>query len=108
MLGVGDDVAGFIANHHAFYGRSGAADGRVVGQNTPLGARILAVADAFVTMTSDRCYQPKQSLSGAVGELRRHSGDQFDPAVVDAVSHVLTSETAVPMDRGLTAEPLLV
>ncbi len=51
----------------------------------PLGARILNVADAFVTMTSGRPYQSACSPESALRELKRHRGKQFDPMVVDAV-----------------------
>jgi len=47
-------------------------------------ARILAVADAFDALTSDRPYRPKHSKEDAVKEIVRCSGTQFDPTVVDA------------------------
>jgi HD-GYP domain-containing protein (c-di-GMP phosphodiesterase class II) len=51
---------------------------------TPLGARILAVADAFDAMVSTRIYRPARSYEEAVEEILRCKGAQFDPDVVDA------------------------
>jgi HD-GYP domain-containing protein (c-di-GMP phosphodiesterase class II) len=49
-----------------------------------LGARIIAVADAFDAMTSNRPYRSAMSTGQAVKEIRNFTGTQFDPAVVDA------------------------
>lgn len=56
----------------------------LAGEAIPLGARILAVVDAFDAMTSDRPYRPGLPPAAAVEELRRESGRQFDPRVVAA------------------------
>lgn len=53
------------------------------GEEIPLGARIFAVADAFDAMISDRPYRKALSLEAALEEIRRRSGTQFDPKVVD-------------------------
>ncbi len=55
----------------------------------PLEAKILAVADSYEAMTTDRCYRPSIGRDRAVAELRRHAGTQFDRAVVDAFLQVL-------------------
>jgi HD-GYP domain-containing protein (c-di-GMP phosphodiesterase class II) len=47
-----------------------------------LGARILAIADTFDAMTSDRPYRAAQSISSGRREIQRHSGQQFDPDIV--------------------------
>jgi putative nucleotidyltransferase with HDIG domain len=54
------------------------------GDDIPLGARIIAVVDAFDAMTTTRPYRAALPVDDAVGELRRQSGRQFDPRVVDA------------------------
>ena len=51
----------------------------------PLGAKILAVADAFDAMTTDRPYRTKMSFNDAIAEIERKSGTQFDPAVCAAL-----------------------
>lgn len=61
----------------------------LAGEAIPLGARILAVVDAFDAMTSDRPYRPGLSPDAAVEELRREAGRQFDPGVVAAFLAVL-------------------
>ena len=61
---------------------------RLKGQEIPLGARIIAVCDAFDAMTSDRPYARALDPADALDELRRGAGTQFDPKVVDAFSSV--------------------
>ena len=54
----------------------------------PLGAAVLCVADAFVTMTSNRTYRPAHQPGEAMLELHRQRGSQFDPDVVDAAARI--------------------
>ncbi len=91
LLGVDRVTAEFIRYHHARFDRRGAIR-RDPDRTVHLGAGILAVADAFVTMTSYRPYQPVRSFVGAVGELQKQVGKQFDPDVVSAVPHALLTE----------------
>jgi len=56
----------------------------LAGEEIPLGARIIAVVDAFDAMTTDRPYRRAVSAERAVAELRAEAGRQFDPAVVEA------------------------
>jgi len=58
------------------------------GDDIPIGARILMVADTLDAMTSDRSYRRALSLDTAIAELRRHAGGQFDPEVVAAVERL--------------------
>lgn len=74
------EVATMVRYHHERYDGSGYPDG-VKGQNIPLEARILAVADSFDAMTSDRPYRPALDYSVAKQELVKCSGTQFDPEV---------------------------
>jgi len=77
------DVILAIKYHHEHWdGREGVF--RLKGQEIPVMARILAVADAFDAMTSDRPYRKRKSKEHAVKEIVRCSGTQFDPSVVDA------------------------
>jgi two-component system cell cycle response regulator len=57
---------------------------RLAGGEVPVGARIVAVADAFAAMTAPRPYRPARSADEALEELRAAAGTQFDPAVVEA------------------------
>jgi diguanylate cyclase (GGDEF)-like protein len=61
----------------------------LAGDQIPLGARIIAVCEAFTAMTSPRPYAPQLTVPEAVAELRRCAGSQFDPAVVDAFSELV-------------------
>jgi diguanylate cyclase (GGDEF)-like protein len=64
------------------------------GAAIPIGARIIAVCDSFDAMVSERPYKPGRTTSAALAELRRCSGTQFDPAVVDAFCAVVADELA--------------
>jgi putative nucleotidyltransferase with HDIG domain len=73
-----------IRHHHEWFNGSGYPD-RLEGESIPLGARILHVADAFEAMTSPRPYRPKPlSPEAALREIRKFTGVQFDPKVVEA------------------------
>ena len=90
MLGADPVAADYIRSHHARCDGPGAVESR--DHPIPQGARILGIADALVTMTSYRSYQPGRSFTGAVRELQRESGGQFDPEVVAAVPRALLSD----------------
>jgi HD-GYP domain-containing protein (c-di-GMP phosphodiesterase class II) len=71
----------YVLYHHERWDGSGYPTGRA-GEQIPLEARVLAVADAFDAMTSDRPYRPALSRREALAEVERCSGTQFDPAIV--------------------------
>jgi diguanylate cyclase (GGDEF)-like protein len=75
------------ASHERFDG-AGYPD-NLAGEDIPLGARIIAVCDAFDAMIANRPYRAARTVEEALDELRRCSGTQFDPAVVDAFCEVL-------------------
>jgi len=83
-----------IRHHHEYYDGSGYPDG-LAGQNIPLGARIIAVADAFGAMTTDRPYRNALTIDEAVKELGKFSGIQFDPDVVDAFIFIIKQKGIV-------------
>jgi len=56
----------------------------------PLGARIIKVADAFDAMTSERAYRPAMTIEQAVQLLKKDSGDQYDPKVVQALTDLIS------------------
>jgi putative nucleotidyltransferase with HDIG domain len=74
----------------------------LLGDNIPLDARIVHVADAFDAMTSARAYRPARAAAVALVELQRYSGSQFDSASVDALREALAQSSSVP-ERQLEA-----
>ena len=82
------EAAGVVRSCHEHWDGSGYPD-RLAGSDIPLGARIIAVCDAYDAMVSDRPYRSRMSPEVALEELRRCAGRQFDPAVVDAFAGVL-------------------
>ncbi len=83
-----------ILSHHENWDGTGYPRG-LAGEAIPLGARILAVTDAYDSMVRGRPYRTARSRGEAVEELRRHAGGQFDPQVVDALGRVLARDEAV-------------
>lgn len=77
-----------VRSSHERWDGGGYPDG-LAGDAIPLAARIVAVADAYSAMTSDRPYRRALSEGCARGDLRANAGRQFDPAVVDAALAVL-------------------
>ena len=77
------EVIPIVYHHHEHFDGTGYVAG-LSGEGIPLGARILAVADAYVAMTSDRPHRGAMSRAEAIAELREGSGNQFDPDVVTA------------------------
>jgi putative nucleotidyltransferase with HDIG domain len=77
-------IRSMVRNHHERYDGSGYPDG-LKGDDIPLAARIIAVADTYDAITSDRCYQPGRPPLESVPILRRLSGVQLDAACVDAL-----------------------
>ena len=70
--------------HHERYDGSGYPNG-LKGRQIPIGARIMAVADAFEAMVSSRPYKnTNTSIAQAIKEIENNKGSQFDPEVVDA------------------------
>lgn len=69
-----------IRHHHERYDGEGYPD-RLMGKKIPLGARILAVCDAYDAMISERPYRKAMSVKKALEELKKHSGTQFDPLI---------------------------
>ncbi len=99
--------------HHEHYDGTGYPDGKA-GEEIPLAARILAVADALDAMTSERPYRGPRSLVEAFEEIRACAGTQFDPRVVEAVlaarpllEEVLLSERKENHNSRRLPEPIL-
>jgi diguanylate cyclase (GGDEF)-like protein len=79
-----DDIRSWILFHHERPDGRGYPEG-FPWEDVPLEARVLAVADAYEAMTSERPYRPALAADEAAGELRRGAGRQFDPRVVEAL-----------------------
>lgn len=77
-----------IRHHHERYNGKGYPD-RLKGENIPLLARIVTVADAFDAMISDRPYRKTMNIQEAIEELKRGKGTQFDPKIVDVFCKML-------------------
>jgi putative nucleotidyltransferase with HDIG domain len=82
--------AEIVRHHHEWYDGRGYPDG-LHGEKIPLGARILAVADAYDAMTTDRPYRKALTTAAAIDELLAGRGTQFDPEIADALISVLQS-----------------
>ncbi len=72
-----------MASHHAFYGGHARDPDLPMGDKIPLGARLLCIADSYDAIVSDRVYRSGRSHQDAIDELRRCSGTQFDPKLVE-------------------------
>ena len=77
------ELTEIIQSHHAFYGGKSRHTSLPTGKDIPLGARILAIADTFDAIVSDRVYRKGRTPSEAFAELRRCSETQFDPDIVE-------------------------
>src|SRR5205823_1550360 len=100
-LGFLTDAVPSIRHHHERYDGAGYPD-RLAGEEIPLGARIIHVADAFDSIVATRVYRPARGLENALLELRANAGSQFCPRCVGALEHLVEHDaTAVR-----TAPPL--
>ena len=88
-----EEVAKLVRSSHERYDGRGYPD-RLLGEEIPIGSRLVAVCDAFQAMTSDRPYRPAVSVEDAIQELHRCAGHQFDPVVVHAFTQVVTGVRA--------------
>ena len=77
-----DDILPAVLHHHERWD-GGGYPGRLVGEDIPIIARIVALADAFDAMSSTRTYRSARPREFVLAEIRRCSGTQFDPALVD-------------------------
>lgn len=83
-----------VRHHHERFDGSGYPDG-LGGERIPLGARILAVVDAYAAMTSERPYRPALSMAQALRALREGAGKQWDPDLVHRWVRIVQGKKAV-------------
>lgn len=88
-----EEILKAVRHHHERYNGKGYPDG-LSGEQIPLGARILAVADAYDAMTSERSYRKAMSDETACTEIERGKGTQFDTEVADAFLRTKKSATS--------------
>jgi diguanylate cyclase (GGDEF)-like protein len=89
------DAVPIILHHHERYSGHGYPFG-LRGNDIPLGARIVAIADAYDAMTNDRPYKRAMSHDAAINELRRHAGTQFDPELVTLFCDLFANVAPIP------------
>lgn len=87
------DIAAIVRHHHERFDGNG-YPGRLHGTKIPLGARIIAIADAFSAMTNDRVYRKAIGVEQAWDEIVANAGTQFDPALVELFEGIVGLEVA--------------
>jgi putative two-component system response regulator len=97
------DIAKIVRHHHERFDGQGYPD-RLRGMDIPLGARIIAVADAFSAMTTNRVYRAAISIEAAWAELRAHAGSQFDPGIVELFERAVDIAGLVARDDSAARE----
>jgi putative two-component system response regulator len=106
-LRVARDIAPIIRHHHERWDGRGYPDG-LRGERIPIGARIVALADAYDAIVRGRPYRPARSHEEAIEELRRCSGSQFDPALVPLfIDEAERFDSGIPPSAALPAAALL-
>lgn len=89
-LEVLNESARMVHHHHEHWDGSGYPDG-LRGEEIPVGARVILVADAYDALTTDRPYRKGVDRESALAVVKRHSGTQFDPSVVRALEQTYRS-----------------
>ena len=104
-IGFLDEALAGIMHHHERIDGKGYPMG-LAGDEIPEFARVLGVADAFDSMTSDRSYRGARPIPEAIAELRKWAGKQFDPVFVDAFLTALERDGWTPPELTPAEEPL--
>jgi len=103
QLGLWEREQQIVRWHHERYDGNGYPDG-LAGEEIPLLARILAVADAFDAMSSNRVYREAMDEAQILASLKNGAGSQFDPAVVEAFLTIYAEEQAQGRRQTATAD----
>ena len=86
-----DNIKDYARHHHERYDGRGYPD-KISGEEIPLGARILCLADSFDAMTTQRSYNRPKKLEDAIFDLKTNAGGQFDPKVSEIFINLLRQE----------------
>lgn len=96
-----DNIIPMVKHHHERYDGRGYPSS-LKGEDIPLCARIVCIADSFDAMTSDRSYRPRFTLYKALDELKNCRGTQFDPTLVDLfVPEILNNKEQIEKDLNI-------
>lgn len=95
-LATSRDVAPIIRHHHERWDGTGYPDG-IRSDGIPIGARIVALADAFDAMINDRPYRAALGMAAAVDQIRSGAGRQFDPELVPVFLELLAAGPPAPV-----------
>jgi polar amino acid transport system substrate-binding protein len=87
-LSLSSNILSYIQHHHERFDGTGYPDGLVANQ-IPVGARIIAISDAYDSMTSDHPYRKPLSHGDTKNELLKCAGKQFDPNLISVFLEVL-------------------
>ena len=98
-LRIARSFSAIIRHHHERWDGRGYPDG-IAGEGIPLGARIVAIADAYDAMTTDRAYRRALPHEVAIGEIERCAGTQFDPELAEAFVRLIEAYRAGMRERG--------
>ncbi len=94
------DAATIVLHHHEWFDGRGYPHG-LAGEEIPVGARIVAIADAYEAMVAGRPYRDAITHEAAIRELRRHGGMQFDPQLVEAFADLFAERMPFVVDGAL-------
>jgi putative nucleotidyltransferase with HDIG domain len=105
VAALGDDeLTAMVRHHHERLDGRGYPDG-LAGEDIPLGARVIAVADTFDALTSNRPYRPGCRHKKALDILRKEAGAQLDPDAVAAFLGYYSGRRAIPLWSTVAAAP---
>jgi diguanylate cyclase (GGDEF)-like protein len=93
------DAATIVLHHHEWFDGRGYPHG-LAGEEIPVGARIVAIADAYEAMVAGRPYRDAITHEAAIQELRRHGGLQFDPHLVEAFAELFADRMPFTIEGG--------
>ncbi len=89
-----------VRHHHEFFDGTGYPD-RLDGEQIPFGARVIAIADAYDTITSERTYKKARTPEDAFSELERCAANQFDPEIVRAFIETMRRAPRLTVEAGV-------